>query len=126
MKRDWDMVRLILTKLEELPNTDSYLTLGDFASTDPERAYVISYHVSLLMSAGLVNGQMSATLGRGPKNFSASRLTWEGHEFLDAIRSESVWNKTKETFASRGIEMTFDLIKTVASGIAVSFLGLPA
>lgn len=58
----------------------------------------------------------------GPINFTASRLTWTGHEFLDAIRSDTVWNKTKQTFSSKGLDMTFDLIKTVAAGVTTSLL----
>ena len=93
MRRDWDTIREILTRLEDLPNTDAMLRLSDFPS---DRSYECSYHVELLVDAGLVEGGMSETLGRGPKDFFARRLTWSGHEFLDAIRSDNVWNKTKK------------------------------
>ncbi|MEI4996781.1 hypothetical protein U1495_20675, partial [Aeromonas caviae] len=43
-------------------------------------------------------------------------------EFLDAICSDTVWSKTKETFATKGLDMTFDLIKTVAGSVATSLL----
>ncbi|MGL6496170.1 DUF2513 domain-containing protein [Aeromonas veronii] len=122
MRRDWDTVRDVLTKLERLPNTDRYLSLGNFELTDEEAAYTISYHMELLIEAGLVEGKMSRVLGGGPINFTATRLTWAGHEFLDAIRSDTVWNKTKETFTTKGLDMTFDLIKTVAGGVATALL----
>ncbi|WP_421331990.1 DUF2513 domain-containing protein [Aeromonas veronii] len=66
MKRDWDTVRDVLTKLEGLPNTDRYLSLGNFELTDEEAAYTISYHMELLIEAGLVEGKMSRVLGGGP------------------------------------------------------------
>lgn len=119
MKRNWDTIREVLTRLEDLPDTDATLQLSDFPS---ERAYEYSYHVELLIDAGLVEGQMSRTLGRGPTDFFARRLTWPGHEFLDSIRSDTVWNKTKKTFASKGIDMTFDLVKSVASEISVALI----
>ncbi|BCK63420.1 hypothetical protein KAM338_48250 [Aeromonas caviae] len=122
MKRDWDTVRDILTKLESLPSTDHYLSLEDFELTDVSDAYAISYHMELLIEAGLVEGKMSRVLGGGPINFTATRLTWTGHEFLDAICSDTVWSKTKETFATKGLDMTFDLIKTVAGSVATSLL----
>ncbi|MFM4928558.1 DUF2513 domain-containing protein [Aeromonas veronii] len=78
--------------------------------------------MELLIEAGLVEGKMSRVLGGGPINFTATRLTWAGHEFLDAIRSDTVWNKTKETFTTKGLDMTFDLIKTVAGGVATALL----
>ena len=112
-------IREILARLEELPDTDSTLDLSDFPK---DRAYEYSYHVELLIDAGLVVGQMSRTLGSGPTHFFARRLTWPGHEFLDSIRSDTVWNQTKKSFASKGIDMTFDLVKTVASEISVTLI----
>ncbi|OXR48058.1 hypothetical protein PuT2_14770 [Pusillimonas sp. T2] len=119
MKRNWDTIREVLTRLEDLPSTDTAIQLSDFPS---DRAYEYSYHVELLIEAGLVEGNMSRTLGRGPTDFFGRRLTWLGHEFLDSIRSDSVWSKTKRTFASKGIDMTFDLVKSVASEISVTLL----
>ncbi len=69
---------------------------------------------------------MSRVLGRGPINFTATRLTWTGHEFLDATRSDTVWNKTKETFTTKGLDMTFETIKAVAAAAMTSMLGLSA
>jgi|SRR6185312_4747652 len=119
MKRDWDMIREILTKLEDLPDTDTAIQLSDFPES---RAFEYSYHVELLIEAGLVEGQVSKYLGGGPAYFLAQRLTWIGHEFLDAVRSDTVWSRTKKTFASKGIDMTFDLVKSVASEIAVAVI----
>ena len=119
MKRNWDTIREILTRLEGLPDTNATLRLSDFPT---DLAFEYSYHTELLMEAGLVEGQMSRTLGGGPTDFFAQRLTWAGHEFLDSIRSDTVWAKTKKTFASKGIDMTFDLVKSVASEISVALI----
>ncbi|MBA1276174.1 MULTISPECIES: DUF2513 domain-containing protein [Pseudomonadaceae] len=119
MKRNWDTIREILTRLEDLPDTDSMLDLSDFPE---DGRYEYSYHVELLIEAGIVEGQMSRTLGRGPTHFFARRLTWPGHEFLDSIRSDTVWNKTKKTFAAKGIDMTFDLVRSVASDISLALI----
>jgi len=50
--------------------------------------------------------------------FFATRLTWNGHEFLDAVRSDTVWQNTKKTILSKGGSMTFDLVKSVAMELA--------
>lgn len=118
MKRDWDIVREILLHLEET-SADDCLRLSSFP---PERAQEISYHVELLVEAGLIHGQMAKTLGPGPYDFFVERLTWDGHEFLDSIRSETVWQKTKSSFTSKGLSMTFELVKTVAVDLASSYL----
>lgn len=119
MKRDWDTIREILTRLEEVTAKERCLRLSNFPA---DRAADISYHMELLMEAGLVKGEMSKTFGAGPYDFLAIRLTWDGHEFLDAIHSEPVWQKTKKSFVSGGISMTFDLVKSVAADIAASYL----
>lgn len=118
MKRNWDTIREILIALEDL-HIDNALSLENFPD---ERAADISYHMELLLEAGLVEGQMSKTIGRGPHHFFASRLTWDGHEFLDSILSNTVWEKTKKSFTSKGLTMTFDLVKSVAIDAAGSFL----
>jgi hypothetical protein len=41
---------------------------------------------------------------------------------LDAIRNETVWNKTKQSFISKGLSMTFDLVKSVAISIATEIM----
>ena len=119
MERNWDTIREILIRLEAMEPEKGCLQLGDFPS---EKAYEYSHHVELLIEAGLIQGQMSKTLGTHASDFLAIRLTWEGHEFLDAIRSDTVWNKAKASFVKGGLSMTFDLVKSVASDIAAAYL----
>lgn len=119
MKRNWDIIRDILIRLEEKSAEVHALRLSDFP---PERRAEISYHIELLIEAGLIHGQMSKTIGPEVDDFIAIRLTWEGHELLDAIKSDTVWNKTKDTFISKGISMTFDLVKSMATKIASEYL----
>ena len=119
MKRNWDTIREILIKFEELDPEKGSLQLSDFPT---DQAYEYSYHVELLIDAGLIYGQMTKTMGRHAQGFLAHRLTWEGHELLDTIRSDNVWNKTKNSFIKGGLSMTFDLVKSVATDIAGAVL----
>ena len=119
MKRNWDTIREILLKVEECSSLDGNLQLDDFSS---EKGDEISYHVRLLLDAGLLDGRYFDVMDEDPACFFIDRLTWEGHEFLDTIRSNKVWEKTKKTFVEKGIEMTFDLVRSGATQIAASFL----
>lgn len=124
MKRDWDVIRELLTKLEERDRADSFLTLAELPA---EGAAAYSYNMELLLEAELVEGSTQQSLSPGPIPFLARRLTWKGHEFLDAVRSDTVWNRTKTSIAEQGLSMTFDLVKTVASRWALSLIpGLPS
>jgi hypothetical protein len=119
MERNWDTIREVLFRLEAMAPEKGFLQLADFPK---ERAYEYSYNVELMAEAGLIYCKMSKTFGKNATDFSAYRLTWEGHEFLDAIRSDTVWNKAKSSFVKGGLSMTFDLAKSVASDIAASIL----
>ncbi len=96
MKRDWDLIREILVALEDKKESKGILRLKDFPSG---REQEISYHVALLLDAGLVEGSMPSEFGPPVKRFNLSRLTWEGHDFLDAIRNDDVWSKIKTKLA---------------------------
>ncbi|WP_323972485.1 DUF2513 domain-containing protein [Aeromonas hydrophila] len=124
MKRDWEIIRAILTKIEDdVSFQKRFLELSDFNKATLDECYVIAEHMRLLIDAQLVRGEMSQRLGVNiVSGFTARGLTFAGHEFLDAIRNDTVWNKTKETFKIKGLDMTFDLIKTVAGSVATSLL----
>ena len=38
-------------------------------------------------------------------------LTWEGHEFLDAARDESIWEKALGKLNKKGLPITLELLK---------------
>ena len=65
---------------------------------------------------------MEKTIGPEINGFYITRLTWYGHEFLDAINNDTVWEKTKKSFASSGVSMTFELVKSVATDAASSIV----
>lgn len=60
--------------------------------------------------------------------FSAGRLTWEGHEFLDKIREDTIWNKTKDTIVDKGLPFVFDIVKSasteIITGVVTGVVGL--
>ena len=115
MKRNWDTIRELLTTVEECTLPTDVVRLGSFPS---DRKAEVSYHMTLLIEAGLVKGQVVQANGPDVKDFFGQRLTWEGHEFLDAIRSDTVWQKTKKAFIDQGVSMTFDLVRTAAKEVA--------
>lgn len=71
------------------------------------------YHMALLVEAGLVDGVIRNDEMGVPNGSVAIRLTWSGHEFLDAARNETTWNKTTKSLKSQGVEIGFELLKTV-------------
>ncbi|MBB3213421.1 DNA-binding transcriptional ArsR family regulator [Herbaspirillum sp. Sphag1AN] len=119
MQRNWDCIRAILLAIEGLGNTQSHLEASAVDGYDSE---TVSYHIRMLIEAGLVEGKCIQGIS-GPVICHASRLTWEGHEFLDKIRSNSVWNKVKGIAREKGLSMSFDVIKMAAVHVISSLLG---
>ena len=115
MKRDWEVIRTILAKVEELPDTRSKFlprALPGFAADD------VNYHLWLLIDAGLIEGTCAGKPGTGTTLLCCGQaLTWKGHEFLDTVRSDTAWNRIKKWLNARALDLSFEAI--VAAGRAV-------
>jgi hypothetical protein len=116
MKRDLDLVRKILFEVEKSPTPWGWVNLQIPGYSDEE----ISYHVKLLADAGLVQAKdLSSTAGF---SWKPTALTWEGHEFLDAARNETVWNRTKEEVKQKGGAVSFEVLKhLLIKGVSALF-----
>ena len=55
-----------------------------------------------------------------------SRLTWEGHEYLDSVRDPKVWAKVTGKLKEVGGTASIDIVKALAIGFAKEKLGLDA
>src|SRR4051794_19325385 len=91
MKRDMDLARQILLALEE--NPESTGQQGVDVAIEGRSPVEISYHVMLLDEADLLEA-MDASDSEG-LDWMPLRLTWQGHEFLDAAKEEGIWQKAK-------------------------------
>src|SRR5580692_2616536 len=96
MKRNLDLIRGLLLKLESMPSE-----LGDvFSLTAANPAVAIEgyseqeiyYHLDLLRGKGLILCPGSQPM----LGITFERLTWDGHDYLDAIRDAEIWRKTKQ------------------------------
>lgn len=89
MKRDMDLIREILLKTEDLPFDGCFHDIEVSGRSADE----ISYHVMLLDEAGFIEAEELTS--QDGVCWKAKRLTYSGHEFLDAARSHTVWVKAK-------------------------------
>ncbi|MBM4034844.1 MAG: DUF2513 domain-containing protein [Planctomycetes bacterium] len=121
MKRDLDLVRKILFAVEE--------HASGFAPTDLHvEGYTkaqIGYHAYLVVDAGLAQGEdVTDTDSEGPE-WMITALTWKGHEFVEAARDDSRWERAKRMVADKGGSITFDLLKQLLTSLMKGALGLP-
>lgn len=118
MVRDWELVRKILTVIEARETTHGALapeSIEDYESS------IVSYHFYIMHEAGLIEAKCIKSANT-PIFCLASLLTWEGHEFLDKIRSETVWAKVKSTIKGKGLDLSFEVIKITAATVIESLL----
>lgn len=106
MKRDMDVVREILLEVES--RDDGRAAVFDF----DENALVKREHLRMLIEAGLLQ-EVGQT--RSAARYKV-QLSWKGHDYLDAIRDEGIWSKTKAAVAETGGSATLEIVKSLALG----------
>src|SRR5262245_40060328 len=96
MKRDLDLIRSMLLEIESRDEVSMPID-------DPLDDRRIAYHLLQMQEGGLITG-IEATKVTGGELLvhvtTQPRLTWAGHEFVDAARSETLWNEAKEKSGS--------------------------
>ena len=98
MKRDQDFIRELLFEFEEAE--DFYIDGSEVMGISRDEVRRV-YHIKLLKDAGFL-----ADLDEG-----MFRLTNSGHDYIEAIRDEGVWSKTKAAVAETGGSATLEIVK---------------
>lgn len=129
MKRDWDLIRKLLTDVEEesvlfseVPaepkwvnqTEDQFIKELDAFRAIKSRIYC---HFEMLVDNGYIDGLgiIRSNSGDFYYTLDSPRLTMAGHDFLDTMRSATIWESIKTTAKSKGIELTFDAIKALGA-----------
>ncbi len=115
MKRDMELVRLILFEMEKVATWGEDLQFS-FERYSKEE---INYHVMLMNEAGLIVAIDASSVS--DLYWIPQRLTWQGHEFLEATKNNDAWNKTKEIMAKSG-GFVFDVAKSILTTILLQQL----
>lgn len=116
MKRDMDLIRKILLTVEEYDENSTEIPL---LQIDGEDGMAVYYHAKLLIDAGFIEG----TIVSGPGVY-VTAMTWSGHDFLDTVRSETVWDKTKGLVKEKTGSVSLDVLKALATQVSLGLLGL--
>lgn len=119
MKRDMNLIRQMLLLME----AESSSFAPDFkikGYTDEQ----IGYHAYLIMEAGLADGMNTTGFGSPSHEASLSRLTWAGHEFIDAARDEKRWKQVMGQVAERAGSVTIDVLKQLLVASMRASMGL--
>jgi len=112
MTRDMDLIRRIFLEIqsrEHVPLTPVELDSG----VSP---WILNRHLEMLIHQGLVEGIVHQSSMDGSIDLViVEDMTWDGHDFLSAIKNDTVWKALKEKFSSTQlVELPLIIIKTAA------------
>jgi len=112
MKRDMDLVRKILFALEASDNIgpDNGFHIEGYGDG------VVGYHLMLMGEAGLLIAVDARSMGNRTAMMPV-RLTWAGHEFLEAGRNDQRWGTAKSITAKLG-NASLDVFTSVLTELA--------
>lgn len=118
MKRDLDLVRKLLIYFEEKAGPEHI----DQPPIEGYDSSSVQYHLRLMHDAGLLNceTECSSTTADRVIRVLPFDLTWEGHEFLSKIGSESVWQRIKSTITTKGGALAFGVVNELATKWALA------
>lgn len=95
MKRDFDLMRKMLLRIEEKsmvpPKT---LIVEDFLDLC-DNPHIVSLHIGMLNDAGFIE-VMGTSYDGDVKDYEIARLTFAGYEYLDAVRNARIWKAVKD------------------------------
>jgi Hypothetical protein (DUF2513) len=111
MKRDWDVVREVLLEVESLGAEERHRVSYGVGDGHPDADLSKSEHAILLWKAGFIEAISADSLAGSA--ILSPELTWQGHELLDTLRSKPVWERIKVTANEKGLELTFDVVKSL-------------
>jgi hypothetical protein len=111
MKRDMELIRKILIAIEDHPNPQGFVPLHFDGYSDND----VSYQIKLLADHGLIEASNCSSM----RDFCwrAKRLSWDGHDFIEAIRDDTRWNKAKNWVVEAGKTVTIETLKLAVKAL---------
>lgn len=118
MNCDMDLARRILLDVEANPEAIGGRCFGlNIEGHEPAKVY---YHVLLLKDAGLIEASSEMSNSRDGFVCLPQRLTFAGHEFLDASRKDTIWQKAKAIAVEKTGGFSFEVLKAILIKLATN------
>ena len=122
MRRQMDLIRALVLKIEDHESARA----PEEIAVEGYSVAQVEYHKALLIEAGFAVGIPTEGLSDDdePECF-IERLTWDGHEFADSVRSDTVWNKVKVKVNEAAGSVPISVVAALAASYVKQKLGLP-
>lgn len=110
MRMNVELLRRILLAAESSPSgiLQKAIEVEGYSQGD------IDYHSSLIIDAGLAIGTIGEWEDRENPLVVLHRLTYKGHEFIEAARNEFIWDEALSIMKEKGfVPASIELVKKV-------------
>ena len=121
MKLNIDCVRDVLLELESF-SMGSYDSDSFIKSIEKYGDDNVTYSLVKLTEAKYINAKYSRTMDGRPHFDDLYDITFSGHEFLEKIRSDGIWNDNIKPVLSQVGSKSFDVIIQVATNVITSLI----
>lgn len=121
MRRNMDLVREILI---EVSKSDKEVRASEIAEKSSKYSLEeIIYNMKIMGEGNLINVCIDER-EIGVVDVIVLDITWCGNDFLDSISSNEIWEKIKNNFSDKIINIPFDILVSLAKLYLKSKLGL--
>ena len=120
MQRDIELIRKMLLEIESRDNVF-------MPSDDPDDHQLVAYHLLQLQEGGLIVGIDAIQRPGGEVIVQVKaqpRLTWAGHEFVDAARNDALWKEATEKVGNELGTVSFAVLTQLLAQLAKGRLGV--
>ena len=126
MRRDLDLIRCLLLRIEERGP-------GEYKPSalvqEGESEELVLFHIALLADAGFIavrsrDGMEDWKHLRSSRGLSIFRMTSQGFDYLDSIRSDEIWSGVKGRITQESQAFPFELIKDLGISLIKQSIGL--
>ena len=123
MKRDFDVLRAVLLKVEAIGDPEEPQI--NSLSLDGIDQPITNEHVKLAIESELIEGVCKFSTNNRILLTTIRGLTPRGYDFLDNIRNDAIWGKIKSHVASTVGTASLEVIEKFASQIISAAVSRP-
>lgn len=123
LKLNTDCIRDVLLYLEENLKIDNRNFVSITLSTLQENLSKypsddVFYTIYNLSEARFIDCKWGIITDENYRHCDISNITYRGHKFLETVRPETIWQKTKTIVSKVGVH-TLDFIEDIAKEVAI-------
>lgn len=121
MRRDLDLIRKMLLKIEDAPTAwaPEGLSIEGYSPAQ------VAYHAHLLIEAGFAEGAVLTYMESEGPEARITNLTWAGHELAEKLRNDTVWHNTMAIVKEKGGAVTIQILSQLLTVVMKQHFGVP-